>query len=149
MPFCLCKHILNHILEISHEHSTVLPFACLITKLIIQSGIDVSVEPVMRRQDSLGSQTLMKSNAQLRFEGQDEAPQPPLVQVEIPIGASSSQTTPPPQYDVGYAQLLATLSSMQGDISFIQREVYSISTRVEQCQLDIHECLKHHHPDED
>jgi hypothetical protein len=35
-------------------------------------------------------QTLMKSNAQLRHEGQDKAPQPPPVQFEIPIGASSS-----------------------------------------------------------
>jgi hypothetical protein len=61
----------------------------------------------------------MKSNAQLRIEDQDEAPQPPSVQVEIPTGASSSQAAPPPQYDAGYAQLTA-LSSMQGDISFIQ-----------------------------
>jgi hypothetical protein len=91
----------------------------------------------------------MKSNAQLQFEGQDEAPKPPLVQVEIPIGASSSQIAPPPQYDAGYAQLLVAMSAMQGDISFIHREVHSISTRVEQCQLDIQECLKHHHPDED
>jgi hypothetical protein len=73
----------------------------------------------------------MKSNAQLRFEGHDEAPQPPPVQVEIPTGASSSQTTPPPQYDAGFAQLLATMSMMQGDISSIQREVHSIGTQVE------------------
>jgi hypothetical protein len=88
---------------------------------------------VIRIQDPLGSQTLMKSNAQLRFEGHDETPQPPPVQVEIPTGASSSQTAPPPQYDAGYAQLLAALSTMQGDISSIQREVRFISTRVEQC----------------
>jgi hypothetical protein len=55
----------------------------------------------------------------------------------------------PPQYDSGYAQLLVAMSSMQGDINSIQREVRSISTRVEQCQLDIQECLKHHYPDED
>jgi hypothetical protein len=60
------------------EHSTGLPFACLITKLIIQSRIEVSAEPVMRIQDSLGIQTLMKSNAQLWFKGQGEAHQPPL-----------------------------------------------------------------------
>jgi hypothetical protein len=74
MPFCLCKHILNLMLEMRDEHSIGLPFGCLITRLIIHSGIDVSVQPVMRIQDALGSQTLMKSNAQLRFEGQDEAP---------------------------------------------------------------------------
>jgi hypothetical protein len=49
MPFCLCKHSIG------------LPFACLITKLIIQYGIDVFAEFVKRIQDSLGSQTLMKS----------------------------------------------------------------------------------------
>jgi hypothetical protein len=41
------------------------------------------------------------------------------------------------------------MSAMQGDISSIQREVCFISTQVEQCQLDIQDCLKHHHPDED
>jgi hypothetical protein len=41
------------------------------------------------------------------------------------------------------------LSSILQDVSSIQREVRSINVRVEQCQLDIHECLKHHHPDED
>jgi hypothetical protein len=37
----------------------------------------------------------MKSNAQLRNEGQDEVPQPPPVQFELPTRASFSQTTPP------------------------------------------------------
>jgi hypothetical protein len=131
MPFCLCKHILNLMLQMRDEHSTRFPFACLITRLIIQFGIDVSTQQVMRIQDPIGGSTLMKSNAQLGFEGHDETPQPPPVQVEIHTGASSSQTAPPPQYDAGYAKLLAALSSMQGDISSIQREVRSISTRVE------------------
>jgi hypothetical protein len=65
MPFCLCKHILNLMLEMRDEHSTGLPFACLITKLIVQPGIDIFAKLVMRIQDPLGSQTLMKSNAQL------------------------------------------------------------------------------------
>jgi hypothetical protein len=38
----------------------------------------------------------MKSNAQLRHEGQDEAPQPPPIHIEMPTVASSSQTAPPP-----------------------------------------------------
>jgi hypothetical protein len=74
----------------------------------------------------------MKSNAQLRHEGQDEAPQPPLVQFELPTGASSSQTAPqPPHYDAGYAQIMAALSSIQEDVSSILWEVHSIGTRVE------------------
>jgi hypothetical protein len=74
MPFCLFTHILNLMLEMRDEHLTGLPFACLITGLIIQYGIDVSAQSVMRTQEPLGSQNLMKSNAQLRFEGHDEAP---------------------------------------------------------------------------
>jgi hypothetical protein len=82
----------------------------------------------MKIHDPLGNQTLMKSNAQLRHEGQDEAPQPPFFHVELPIGASSSQTAPlPPQYDAGFPQILATLESLQGAMSSMQREVHSIN----------------------
>jgi hypothetical protein len=74
----------------------------------------------MRVQDPLGNQTLMKSNAQLKHEGQDEAPKPPHVQFELPIGASSSQSAPLlPQYDARFAQILAALDSIQGDMSSI------------------------------
>jgi len=52
MLFCLCKHILNLMLEMRDEHSTGVLFACLITRLIIQSEIDVSAQPEMRIQDS-------------------------------------------------------------------------------------------------
>jgi hypothetical protein len=62
-PICLCKHILNLMLKMRDEHSSGLSFACLITKLIFQSRIEVSVEPVMWIQNPLGSQTLVKSNA--------------------------------------------------------------------------------------
>jgi hypothetical protein len=31
-------------------------------------------------------------------------------------------------------------------MSSMQQEVHSINLRVEQCQLDIQECLKHDHP---
>lgn len=55
MPFCLCKHILNLMLEMRDEHSIGLPFACLITRLIVQFGIDVFAQPVMRIQDPLGN----------------------------------------------------------------------------------------------
>jgi hypothetical protein len=82
IPFCLYKYILNLILEMRDEHSIGLPFACLITKLIVQSQIEVSTEPLKRVQDPLGSQTLIKSNAQLRFEGQGVAHQAPPAQYD-------------------------------------------------------------------
>jgi hypothetical protein len=97
-------------------------------------------EPKATVQDPLGSQTLMKSNAQLRFEGQGKAPQPPPVQGDQHAATSSSQTTPPPpSYDACCAQMMDALHTPQ-------REVSPINVRVEQCQIDINECLKHHHP---
>jgi hypothetical protein len=70
-------------------------------------------EPKVGVQDLLGSQTLMKSNAQLRFEGQCKAPQPPPVQGDQYAAASSSQTTPPPpSYDAGFAQMMDILRTL-------------------------------------
>jgi hypothetical protein len=62
----------------------------------------------------------MKSNAQLRHEGQDEAPQPPHTHVEMPIVTPSLQTAPlPPQSDAVLAQILAYLESLQGGMSLM------------------------------
>jgi hypothetical protein len=84
-------------LEMRDEHSTGLPFVCLVTKICLRSMTDiVEIEPKVRVQDALGSQNLIKSNAQLRFEGQGEALQPPPVQGDQHAAASSSQTAPPP-----------------------------------------------------
>jgi hypothetical protein len=69
MPFYLCKHNLNIMLEMRDDHSICLPFACLVTKICLQSVIDISAKTRMRVQDPLGSQTLMNSNAQLQPEG--------------------------------------------------------------------------------
>jgi hypothetical protein len=71
-------------LDSRDDHATSLPFPCLVTKICLQFVTDISAEPKIRVYDPLGSQTLMKSNAQLRHEGQGEAPQPPPVQVELP-----------------------------------------------------------------
>jgi hypothetical protein len=83
----------------------------------------------------------MKSNAQVRREDQDEAPQPRPIHVEMPDIASSSQTAPPPpQHNASCAQILAALeslqrgmSSMQQGIHSMQQEIHSINLRVEQC----------------
>jgi hypothetical protein len=66
LPFCLCKHILNIMLESRDEHTTGLPFACLVTKIILQSELDIFAKPKMKIHDPFGNQTLMKSNAQLK-----------------------------------------------------------------------------------
>jgi hypothetical protein len=50
LPFCLCKHILEVILEARDESNTGLPFDCLITQIILQSGINVNGEPRMKIQ---------------------------------------------------------------------------------------------------
>jgi hypothetical protein len=55
-------------LEAKDENNTGLPFGCLLTQIILQSGIDVAREPKMKIQDPLSKQTLMKSNAQLRHD---------------------------------------------------------------------------------
>jgi hypothetical protein len=66
LPFCLCKHILGVIMEaIPDEGNTGLPFGCLLTQIILQSGISIPGEPKMKIQDPISKQTLMKSNAQL------------------------------------------------------------------------------------
>jgi hypothetical protein len=77
IPLFLCKNIMHTTLEMRDEHSTGLPFACLVTKICLRSVTDITdIEPKVRVQDPLGSQT---SNAQLQFEGEGEAPQPPPV----------------------------------------------------------------------
>jgi hypothetical protein len=81
----------------------------------LQFGIDVVGEPKMKIEDPLSKQTLMKSNAQLRRDDQDDDLPPPPIHVEMPGIASPSQIArPPQQQDAGYAEILATLASLQG-----------------------------------
>jgi hypothetical protein len=53
LPFCLCKHILEVILEAHDESNTGLPFGCLLTQIILQSGIGVTGELKMKIQDPI------------------------------------------------------------------------------------------------
>jgi hypothetical protein len=48
LPFCLYKHILGVILEARDESNTGLPFGCLLTQIILQSGISITGEPKMK-----------------------------------------------------------------------------------------------------
>jgi len=92
LPFCLCKHIMGVILEARDEGNTGLPFGCLLIQIILQSSISIVGKPKMKIQDPISKQTLMKSNAQLRRDDQDDDVPPPLIPVGIPNVASSSQT---------------------------------------------------------
>jgi hypothetical protein len=159
LPFCLCKHILGVILEARDESNTGLPFGCLLTQIILQSGISIAGEPKMRIQNPIGKQNLMKSTAQLQIDDSDDDA-PAAMPVGFPDMASSSQTVPPSEPDINYSQIMEALatiqggmstmqlsmSSMQQSISTMQQEVHSINLRVEQNQLDLRECLKFHHP---
>jgi hypothetical protein len=131
-PFCLCKHILHAMLEVCDETNTILSFGCLITQICLQFVIDISDSELrLRIPDPLVKQTLMKSNAQLRHEGQGKVPQPPPVQVDTSVVASSSQAVPPSfNMEAAFAQLMFSMGALQ-------REVNLIGERVEQSQIDI------------
>jgi len=121
LPFYLCKHILGVILEARDEGNTGLPFGCLLTQIILQSGISIVSELKIKIQDPISKQTLMKSNAQLwRDDEDDDVPLPPLIPVGIPDVAFSSQTVPPPQPDDNYSQIMEALAAIQGDMSSMQ-----------------------------
>jgi hypothetical protein len=154
LPFCLCKYIMGVILEARDEGNAGLPFGCLLTQIILQSRVNVTGEPKMKIQQPISKQTLMKSNAQLRSDdSDDEVPIAATMPVGFPDMASSSQTVPPSELEVNYSQIMEALTAIQGGMSAMQvtmssmqQEIHSINLRVEQNQLDLHECLKYHHP---
>jgi len=125
LPFCLCKHILGIILEARNESNTGLPFGCLLTHIILQSGINVAGEPKMKIQNPLSKQTVMKSNVQLRRDDSDDD-----VLAAMPIGfpdmASSSQTVPPSEPEVSYSQIMEALAAIQGGMGTMQLSMSSI-----------------------
>jgi hypothetical protein len=159
LPFCLCKHILGVMLEAHDENNARLPFGCLLSQIIFQSGINVNGEPKMKLQQPLSKQTLMKSNVQLQREDSDEDMSASLP-VAFPDVASSSHTVPSsePEFNVslimealaalqgGMSNMQVSMSTMQQSMSSMQFEMRSIGKRVEQTHLDLQECLKYHHP---
>jgi hypothetical protein len=108
MPFYLCQDILQTMLEMRAEHFTGLLFVCLVTKICLHSVTDIAeTKPMVSVQDPLGGQTLMNSNAQLWFEGQGEAPQPPPVQVDQHAATSFFKIAPPPpSYDAAFSHIM-------------------------------------------
>jgi hypothetical protein len=120
LPFCLCKHILGVMMEARDEGNAGLPFGCLLTQIILQSGVNVTGEPKMKIQQLISKQTLMKSNAQLRRDdSDDEVPIAATMPVGFPEMASSSQTVPPSEPEVNYSQIMEALAAIQGGMSSI------------------------------
>lgn len=141
-PFCLCKHILHTMLEVRDEKNMSLYFGCLITQICLQVMTNISnSKPRSRIPDPLGIQTLMKSNAQLRHEAQGGVPQPPP---SPPPAAASSSHVVPSSYDIeaGFTQLMSSMGAFQCKVNLT-------GEHVEQCQIDIRECLQYHHPKPD
>jgi hypothetical protein len=48
LPFCLCKHILGVMMEARDEGNAGLPSGCLLTQIILQSGVNVTSELKMK-----------------------------------------------------------------------------------------------------
>jgi hypothetical protein len=85
----------------------------------------------MKIQDPLSKHMLMKSNAQLRRDDPDDnMPLPPPIPFGIPSVAFSSQTTPPPQPDVSYSQIMEALAAIQGGRSSMQLSLSSMQQSV-------------------
>jgi hypothetical protein len=64
--------------EMRDEQQTGLPFACLVTRICMQVVPDIlAMEPKEKTKDTLGKHTVLKSNAQLRLEDQQEVASPP------------------------------------------------------------------------
>jgi hypothetical protein len=115
-PFCLCKHILGVMLEARDEGAASLPFAYLLTQIILQSGINVDGEPRMKMKQPLSKQTLLKSNAQLQREDSNEDI-PVAMHVAFLDVASSSHTVLPSELEVNVSQIMEALAALQGGMS--------------------------------
>jgi hypothetical protein len=102
-------------LEARDEGNAGLSFGCLLTQIILQLGVNVNGEPKMKIQQPISKQKLMKSNTQLRRDDSDDEVPPPAT---MPVGfsdmASSSQTVPPSDPEVNYAQIMEALAVLKG-----------------------------------
>jgi hypothetical protein len=112
-------------LEARDEGTAGLPFGCLLTQIILQSGINIDGEPRMKMQQPLSKQTFLKSNAQLRREDSDEDI-PATMHVAFPDLASSSHTVPPSEPEVNVSQIMEALAALQGGMSNMQVSMSSM-----------------------
>jgi len=139
LPFCLCKHILGVMTDARDEGNAGLPFGYLITQIILQLGVDVTGEPKMKIQQPISKQTLMKSNAQLRWDdSDDDVPIVAAMPVGFPKMVSSSQTVPPSEPEVNYSQIMEALAAILGGMSNMQVSMSSMQQTITSMQLEVH-----------
>jgi hypothetical protein len=121
------------------EGNAGLPFGYLITQIILQLGVDVTGEPKMKIQQPISKQTLMKSNAQLRWDdSDDDVPIVAAMPVGFPKMASSSQTVPPSEPEVNYSQIMEALAAILGGMSNMQVSMSSMQQTITSMQLEVH-----------
>lgn len=107
----------------------------------MQVVLDIpAMEPNEKTKDTFGKHTVLKSDAQLRIEDQQEVASPPAQ--DDPTAASSSQMAPPPATDAMLSCILDTMLS-------IKREVTTMGIFVEQNHINIRHCLKKLDPEDD
>jgi hypothetical protein len=98
--FCLCKHIVQTMMEMLVEHQIELPYGCLLTRICLKFVKDIpAYEPDVKPEGAFGKHTVMKSNAQLQRHMDPEEQDHPAPRSHLePSVASSSQG--PPSGDV-------------------------------------------------
>jgi hypothetical protein len=129
-------------LKARDEGTTGLPFGCLLSQIILQSGINIDGEPRMKIKQPLSKQTLMKSNVQLRRDESDDD-MPAAMHVAFSDVASSSQTVPPSEPEVNFSQVMEALAAIQGGMTTMQQSIFSMQLEMR----SIGKCLQVHHPD--
>jgi hypothetical protein len=97
-------------LEMCDEHQTGLPFECLVTRICMQVVLDIpAMEPKEKTKDTFGKHTVIKSNAQLRIEDQQEVASPPA-QDDLATASSSNTAPPPLATDAMLSRILDTIT---------------------------------------
>jgi hypothetical protein len=138
----VCKFLLHVMIDMFDDHTCGLPFGCLVTR-ICQRYVPYipPIEQFLMIQDSLGSQTIMKYDAQLsRYEDPVDVKSPPHAPPPQPhpSAASSSQSTPPPSsfeemYSLLSAQMITGFQHLQGCISSVDARVHALDAKMERC----------------
>jgi hypothetical protein len=149
--FCMCKFLLHVMIDMFDDHRCGLPFGCLVMRICQRYVPHIPlIEQFLKIQDSLGPQTITKSDAQLLwYEDPVDVESPPHAPPPQPhpSATSSSQFAPPPSsfeemYSLLSAQMITGFQHLHGCIS-------SVDTRVQALDAKVERCLQHLESDDD